>query len=241
MLGVFVRRLWVPVAGLAAFIVLCVAVYWRLEGLYWLDGLFWIFHPHAIHYDKVEEATKAFSIFVWFGVMAFQIWFAERVLSVIFRKEGREAWRSMVNDAHVEKIRDHFIVCGYGQVGKTVVEQLDRMKVPFVLIERDEGIYRQLLEEGIPAVHGDANRKATLLAAGIDRARGICAVIDSDSDNLYITVTAKALNPKLRIITRAGKERYARAMKNSGANEVIIPEFEGGLMVGRMIEKYSDK
>ena len=147
----------------------------------------------------------------------------------------------MVNDAHVEKIRDHFIVCGYGQVGKTVVEQLDRMKVPFVLIERDEGIYRQLLEEGIPAVHGDANRKATLLAAGIDRARGICAVSDSDSDNLYITVTAKALNPKLRIITRAGKERYARAMKNSGANEVIIPEFEGGLMVGRMIEKYSDK
>ena len=54
-------------------------------------------------------------------------------------------------------------------------------------------------------------------------------------------MTAKALNPKLRIITRAGKERYARAMQNSGADEVIIPEREGGLMVGRMIEKYSSK
>jgi len=64
-------------------------------------------------------------------------------------------------------------------------------------------------------------------------------VIDNDADNLYITVTAKALNPKLRIITRAGQERYAQAMRNSGADEVIIPEYEGGLMAGRMIEKYA--
>jgi voltage-gated potassium channel len=64
-------------------------------------------------------------------------------------------------------------------------------------------------------------------------------VIDNDADNLYITVTAKALNPKLRIITRAGQERYAQAMRNSGADEVIIPEYEGGLMAGRMIGKYA--
>jgi len=237
----FLRRLWIPVLSLAAFIALCIFAFWRLEGVEWLDGLFWIFHQNAIRYDKVQDATKVFSIFVYFGVMAFQIWFAQRVLSVIFRKEGMEAWRLMVNDAYIDKIRDHFIVCGSGQVGKTVVEQLERMKIPYILIERDEEIYRQLLEERVPVVHGDANRKATLQAAGIDRARGICALIDSDSDNLYITVTAKALNPKLRIITRAGKERYARAMQNSGADEVIIPEHEGGLMVGRMIEKYSNK
>jgi hypothetical protein len=63
-------------------------------------------------------------------------------------------------------------------------------------------------------------------------------VIDNDSDNLYITVTAKALNPKARIINRAGQARYAQAMRNSGTDAVIIPEYEGGLMTGRMIEKY---
>jgi voltage-gated potassium channel len=63
-------------------------------------------------------------------------------------------------------------------------------------------------------------------------------VIDNDADNLYITVTAKALNPKARIITRAGQSRYAQAMRNSGADEVIIPEYEGGLMTGRMIAKF---
>lgn len=235
----FLRRLWLPVLLFAAFIVLCVGVYSSLEGLRWQDALFWIFHPHSIHYDKVRDATKFFSLLVYIGVFSFQIWVAERILVTIFRKQGREAWKLMINDANLEKIRDHFIICGYGQVGRTVVDQLDRLKIPFVLIETNEGLYHQLLQEGMPVVHGDAKRHDTLRKAGVERARGICVVIDNDSDNLYITVTAKAMSPKLRIITRAGQQRYAQAMRNSGADEVIIPEHEGGLMVGRMIEKYS--
>jgi len=74
--------------------------------------------------------------------------------------------------------------------------------------------------------------------AGIERARGICVVIDNDADNLYITVTARSLNSKLKIITLAGQQRYANAIRSSGADEVIIPEYEGGLMTGRMIQKY---
>lgn len=236
---VFLRRLWLPVLSLAAFIVLCVLAYSGIEGIRWQDGLFWIFHPHSIHYDKVRDATKFFSLMVYVGVFAFQIWVAERILVTIFRKQGKEAWKLMVNDANLEKVRDHFIICGYGQVGRTVVDQLDRLKIPFVLIETNEGLYHQLLKEGILVVHGDSKLRDTLDAAGIARARGICIVIDNDADNLYITVTAKAMNPKLRIITRAGQQRYAQAMRNSGADEVIIPEFEGGMMVGRMIEKYS--
>jgi voltage-gated potassium channel len=74
--------------------------------------------------------------------------------------------------------------------------------------------------------------------AGIQRACGICIVIDSDADNLYITVTARSLNAKAKIITRAGQQRYANAMRTSGADEVVIPEYEGGLMTGRMIQKF---
>jgi len=236
---VFLRRLWLPVLFFTAFITLCVLVYSSLEGIRWQDALFWIFHPHAIHSDKVQDATKFFALFVFLGVFAFQIWIAERVLVTIFRRQGREAWKLMVNDAKLEKIQDHFIICGYGQVGRTVVDQLNRLEIAFVLIETNDGLYHQLLKEGIPVVHGDSKRHDTLQSAGIARARGICIVIDNDADNLYITVTAKAMNPKLRIITRAGQKRYAQAMRNSGADEVIIPEYEGGMMVGRMIEKYS--
>src|SRR5579871_1610674 len=236
--ALFLRRLWLPVAVFAAFNSVCVLVYMKLERLRWLDALFWIIHPHAIDYHSVHKATKLFSFFVYVGVFAFQVWIAERVLLTIFNRQSVEAWRSMINDANIAKLRDHFVICGYGQVGRTVVDQLKRHEIRFVLIETDEGLCRELLKDGVVVIHGDAKRHDVLMSAGIERARGICIVIDNDADNLYITVTARSLNPEIKIITRAGQQRYATAMRNSGADEVIIPEYEGGLMTGRMIQKY---
>lgn len=234
----FARRLWLPLVMFVGFSLLCVVAYQRLEGLTWQDALFWMIQPHAIDPRRVRNSTKLFSIFVYCGVFAFQLWVAERVAVTIFKRQGVEVWRTMVNDLSIENLRDHFIICGYGQVGRTVVDQLKRLKIPFVLIESNEGLCRELLKEKILAIQGDAKRHDMLQSAGIERARGVCIVIDNDADNLYITVTAKALNPKARIITRAGHSRYAQAMRNSGADEVIIPEYEGGLMTGRMIAKF---
>lgn len=235
---IFLRRLWLPLLVLAGFLGVCVIFYVRVEGLRPLDALFWVIHPHSIEYRAVRKSTKIFSMFVYAGVFALQIWIAERVLLTIFSRHGVEAWRTMINEVNVNRLNDHFIICGYGQVGRTVVDQLQRLEIPFVLIETNEGLYRELLTDKIPVVQGDAKRHDVLLQAGLDRARGICIVIDNDADNLYITVTARSLNPKIKIITRAGQQRYANAIRSSGADEVIIPEYEGGLMTGRMIQKY---
>ncbi|MFZ0432719.1 MAG: NAD(P)-binding protein [Candidatus Acidiferrales bacterium] len=227
-----------PLLIFGIFNLVCVFVYGRLEHLHWQDSLFWITHPHSIDYRTVRNATKLFSLFVYLGVFAFQIWVAERVLVTIFSQQGREAWKAMMNEASIEGIHNHVIVCGYGQVGRTVIDQLKRLEIPFVLIETNEGLYRELLKEGTLIIHGDAKRHDVLTSAGIARARGVCVLIDNDADNLYITVTARSLNSSVKIITRAGQRRYAEAIRNSGADEVIIPEYEGGLMAGRMIEKY---
>ncbi|HUI51780.1 MAG TPA: NAD(P)-binding protein [Terriglobales bacterium] len=236
---IVVRRLVVPFLVFVLFALFSVFVYMRIERLSFTDALFWFAHPHAIHYDSVRNATKYFSILVSFGVFAFEIWFAERILLTFLGHQGQEVWKSMLNEMNLERIRDHFIICGYGQVGRTVVEHLNESRIPFVLIETNEGLYRQLLHEGALVIHGDAKRHSVLQEAGIERARGLCVVIDNDADNLYITITAKALNPKLRIITRAGQERYAEAMRTSGANEVVIPEFEGGKLASQLVAKYA--
>lgn len=144
----------------------------------------------------------------------------------------------MIHDANIEKLGDHFIVCGYGHMGRAVVDQLNRAEVPFVVLETSEELYRELVEKGMPAIHGDANSRPILLSAGIERARGICIVIDDDLENLSITITARSLNAKLKIITRAGQRGYADSLRNSGADEVVIPEYLGGLTVGRMIRSY---
>jgi voltage-gated potassium channel len=236
---ILVRRLVVPFLLFLLFILFCVLIYMRLEHLRFTDALFWVAHPHAMEVLRIRTATKYCSLFVAVGIFAFEIWFAERILLTFLGHQGKEVWKSMFNEMNLERVHDHFIVCGYGQVGRTVVDQLIRSQIPFVLIETDEGLYRQLLQEGALVIQGDAKRHGVLQEARIDRARGICVVIDNDADNLYITVTAKALNRKLKIITRAGQERYAEAMRNSGADEVIIPEYEGGKLAGQLIQKYS--
>jgi voltage-gated potassium channel len=124
----FLRRLWLPLVVFAGFSLMCVLVYRRLEGLSWQDALFWMVQPHAIDPKHVRNATKLFSIFVYAGVFGFQIWVAERVAVTIFKRQGVEAWRTMVNDISIEKLRDHFIICGYGQVGRTVVDSLTASK-----------------------------------------------------------------------------------------------------------------
>lgn len=236
---IILRRLVVPVLLFAGFAAACALVYQRLEHLRFTDAIFWVAHPHAIDYLKTRVATKWFSTFVAFGIFAFEIWFAERILLTFIGHQGREVWKSMVNEMNLERIRDHFIVCGYGQVGRTLIENLNAARIPFVLIESNEGLHRQLLQEGVLVIQGDAKRHSVLEEAGIARARGICVVIDNDADNLYITITAKALNPKLKIFTRAGQERYAQAMRTSGADEVIIPEYEGGKLASQLIQKHA--
>jgi voltage-gated potassium channel len=238
---ILLRRLLGPFLLFLVFVLACVLLYMRAERLSFADALFWFTHPHAIEYQHARTITKYFSIVVSVGVFAFEIWFAERILLTFVGHQGKEVWKSMLNEMNLERIRDHFIICGYGQVGRTVIEQLTLSSIPFVLIETNEGLYRQLLHEGTLVIQGDAKRHSVLQEAGIERARGLCVVIDNDADNLYITITAKALNPKLKIITRAGQERYAEAMRTSGADEVVIPEFEGGRLASKLVEKYAGR
>jgi len=144
----------------------------------------------------------------------------------------------MINNVNNEKLQDHFIICGYGHMGRAVADRLSHSGMPFVVIETNGELHRELLKDGVPVIQGDAKARDVLLSAGIEHALGICIVIDNDLENLTITITARSLNAKLKIITRAGQRQYADALRKSGADEVVIPEYLGGLAVGRMIRKY---
>jgi TrkA-N domain len=183
-LPLWLRRLVVPFLFLLFFLLVCVTGYMSLKSLRFANALFWVAHPHAIEYRQVHTATKCFSLFVTIGILAFEIWFAERILLTFIGHQGREVWRSMLNEMNLERVRDHFIICGYGQVGCTVVEQLNRSRIPFVLIATNEGLYRQLLHEGALVIQGDAKSHRVLQAAGTERAVGLCVVIDNDAENL---------------------------------------------------------
>ena len=118
-----------------------------------------------------------------------------------------------------------------------MVDQLTRLEIPFVLIETNEGLCRELLNNGVLVIQGDAKRQDVLVQAGIQRACGICIVIDSDAETLH--------HGHCEIAERQGEDHYTRrpaALRQCDTHlrgdEVIIPEYEGGLMTGRMIQKF---
>ncbi|MFA6456230.1 MAG: NAD(P)-binding protein [Bacteroidota bacterium] len=230
-----VRAFITPVLSSAAFVIGVTVYYMVSERVSWVDGFFWITHPHAIP-ETSSKSTKLFAVGVYGGVVVFQIWIVERLLTSIFNKEAKKIWSARVNELKISRLKNHCIICGYGQVGRTVIDQLIKSKYPFVLIETNEGLCSELVKEGVLVLNGSAKRRDVLMAARIDKANSLCVLIDNDADNLYISITAKALNPKVNIICRAGQVRYAEAMKNAGVNSVVIPEHEGGLLVARHLQ-----
>ncbi len=137
----------------------------------------------------------------------------------------------------IAQLRNHYIVCGAGRVGEVIVRELFLTRHPFVVIDRDAGKVNALAQElGVPFIVGDATEEAVLKAAGIDRASGLLAALGNDHDNLFLVITARFLNPNMRIIARGSELSVVDKMLKAGADEVVLPESIGGMrMVSLML------
>jgi voltage-gated potassium channel len=109
-------------------------------------------------------------------------------------------------EEETRRLRNHFILCGAGRVGTRVIKELGQSNVPFVVIEKDEGVAERLIGEGHPTIVGEAADEETLQRARIERARGLIAAISTDADNVYVTLTAKGIRSDLMVVARAQEE-----------------------------------
>jgi voltage-gated potassium channel len=153
------------------------------------------------------------------------------IFSSIMEGTFGEVMRRQRMEKKLTKINDHFIICGTGVVGEDVMNEFIRAKAPFVIVEKSTDVLTPLLKEFPETMYvlGDATDDEILKKAGIERAKGIIAVLGSDADNLFICVTARSLNPKLRIIARAIESEAINKLKKAGADYVFSPEKIGGV------------
>ncbi|MDP9412076.1 MAG: NAD-binding protein [Actinomycetota bacterium] len=145
--------------------------------------------------------------------------FVELVLEGTIR--GYFARRRM-EDA-IGKLNGHYILCGYGRVGRKIAEEFANEDVDFVVIDEKESEVERCLEDGYLALRGNASDNAVLEAVGIKRAKGLVAAVDSDADNLFVTFSARKMNPELRIVARANSEESATKLKQAGADRSLSP------------------
>lgn len=134
----------------------------------------------------------------------------------------------------IDALRDHFIVCGYGRIGTQIVREFDDAKIPYVVVEVNPEPLARLRREGRRFVEGDAASEDVLRSAGISRAKGLLAVVDSDERVVYITLAARALNPGLYITARAGQPESTRRLELAGANRVVSPYRMAGRLMAQL-------
>lgn len=156
--------------------------------------------------------------------------FAEAVAEGRFVAFGRQ--RRM--EQQVRELREHFIVCGYGRIGTQIVQEFERQRIPYVVVEINPEPIARLRRDGRVHVEGDAAAEEILRTAGIERARGLLAAVDSDERVVYITLAARALNPRLFITARAGQPESIRRLELAGANRVVSPYRMAGRLMAEL-------
>ena len=129
----------------------------------------------------------------------------------------------------IGKLSNHYIIAGYGRVGKEVAQAYVRRKVPFIVIESDNQTLNQLDAEGYLYVEGHAIEDSVLMEAQIDKAKVLVSTLPSEADNVYLALTARHMNPNLYIICRADHPDGEKKLKRAGANHVVTPHVLGGM------------
>ncbi len=142
-----------------------------------------------------------------------------------------EAYRRRKLKKQLSQLEDHFIVCGYGQMGQIIVTELTRQQVPVVVIEHDENALLRLKENMVLHLAGDATEETNLQAVGIARARGLVAVVNKDAENVFIVLTARDLNRDLLILGRAGMPGTEQRLLKAGADRVVSPYAMGAIQI----------
>lgn len=218
--------------GLLVFILLAGSLGYRLlEGWPWLSCLYMtVITISTVGFKEVatlSEAGQLFTIALIFGGIGSIALTGTSSLEWIIDQHtgnlgGKKRMRTMIS-----KLKDHIIVCGYGRMGRHVVNELKPQNASFVIIERDVDICNSIIEQGMLAIQGDASDESSLTSAGIDKASALVASLNTDADNLYLTLTAHGMRPDLKIIVRAEEQVSHAKFMRAGATKVVSPYATG--------------
>jgi len=214
--------------------------YALLENYSLLDALYFtVITLSTVGYGYVKPVSpegQVFTILLILSGLGLLFYSLTTMAAFVVEGQLRSYFRRSKMENQIKRIRDHFIVCGLGQTGRTIVEELRQGGFPFVVIDRSEQALQHVSRPGEILLYvGDATDDTTLEACGLERARGLLAALDSDVDNLFIVLSARGKNPGLRIVARATNDASVRKMLRAGADNVIAPNQLGGLRMASLM------
>ncbi len=204
-----------------------IAGYVIIEGWSILDAIYMtVISLTTVGYGEVHPLSSAGKIFtiallaMGLGLFSYSIGvLAEATIEGHFKGIlGRKRMQKAI-----DKLNNHFIICGYGRIGKTIQRTISERNIPLVIVEKDPEVVQDMQDSDLLYVEGDATHDEVLVRAGVKRAKGIICVLHTDADNVYVTLTARSLAPGLLIVARADDTNAEKKMIQAGADRVISP------------------
>lgn len=228
------KKLIIACGSLVAILVIGTIGLYLIEGYSLLDAFsvaVGLLTTTSIGYGNsipLSASGKIFSLLlIIFGVSLVAYAFGNVVSLVLDGHLSNLMGRSKMNKK-IANLHDHIIICGAGRVGQHVIHRLVKEKEPFVVIDRNEEITKRMIEDGVLTIADDASKDEVLLVAGIKRARGLITALPEDADNVFVTLTAKELNPNVRVVARGDIAESKPKLLRAGADKVISPSVIGG-------------
>jgi voltage-gated potassium channel len=190
----------------------------------------------TVGYREIHPLSRpgqAFTLLLVLGGVGTALYAFSAMAAVVV--EG--GWQRYVEQWRYKRMVDgmsgHFVLCGYGRIGTIIANEFRRQKVPFVIVDRNAQRVQAATDDGHPAIEGDASREETLKRVGIDRARGLVAVVGTDAENVYAVLTARVMTSELFVIARAESEDSISKLKKAGADRVISPYRIGAVQIAQ--------
>jgi len=227
---------------LCALVVCGTLGYMFIEGWTLMDALYMtIITVTTVGYNEVHELSSIGRLFT-LGLISTGVglvfYLAGSSLQFILEGRMMELLGRGKLEKKIRKLKGHYIICGFGSVGSSICEALTVSKpIDLVLLERDPERIARLGERGFFYVAGEATDEENLIKAGIERAKGLVTALQTDADNVFVTLTARQLNPDLFIVARAAAEKTESKLLAAGADKVVSPYRMGGHRIAQMISR----
>ena len=219
--------------------------YMEIEGWSWEDSLYMtVTTETAIGFNEVHPLSSGGRYWTMLvlggGLTGLGMWFA-LVTSWVVRMDVGKRYKRRRTMKRASRCRDHVVVCGVGAMGRRVAHELQEARKPCVLVEHDQAAVRALRKSWSDAliVEDDATNDGVLREAGIENAMGLVACLSSDTDNLFVCLSARHLNPALVVVVRAEGDAATAKMRRAGADHVVSPNVTGAIWVASVLARPS--
>jgi len=234
------RKVLKAIANLLGILVVGTVGYMAIEGTSLLDGLYMtVITITTVGYGEVftlSPGGRYFTIFLILVGVGLVLYLFGKVTEAMVEGSLQSYMGRKTMDKKLAGLKDHFIVCGFGRIGKVICQILHENKRPFVIIENDSAEIKAIQDLNYILLDGDASSDEALHKANIEHAKGLIAVVSSDADNVYTILSAKGINPNLFVLARSsGSEGSETKLLRAGADKVISPYYIGACRMAQLL------